>query len=309
MIVCIGAFDGYHRGHFSLFRQAREMAARSHTEWKVVTFSPHPRYVLGGLKARLFTREDTAFLRRNFGIPEPLEIPFTREFASTEPWQFLDELRTHLHVTGIVVGREFRFGRARSGDSEFLTRYCARHGLELALMPQMVTDDGVVICSTRVRDMVQAGNMEQAAELLGYPWFLFSQVVCGERRGRAMGYPTANMIPDEKKLTPGEGVYAGALWHGGCWWPAAVSVGRNPTFLVQGNLRIETHAIGFQGNLYGCRPLLVFLKQLRLMARFGGQTELAKQLAIDCERTQRIFGASRALLDVFVSLPECSAPV
>ena len=106
MIVCIGAFDGYHRGHFSLFRQAREMAARAHTEWKIVTFSPHPRYVLGGLKARLFTLEDAAFLRRNFDIPEPLEIPFTREFASTEPRLFLDELRARLGVTGIVVGRE-----------------------------------------------------------------------------------------------------------------------------------------------------------------------------------------------------------
>lgn len=303
MIVCIGAFDGYHRGHFSLFRQAREMAARAHTEWKIVTFSPHPRYVLGGLKARLFTLEDAAFLRRNFDIPEPLEIPFTREFASTEPRLFLDELRARLGVTGIVVGREFRFGRDRSGDGEFLARYCAERGLELALMPQLVMDDGIVVSSTRVRDMVQAGNVDQAAELLGYPWFLFSEVVGGERRGRAMGYPTANMLPDEKKLTPGEGVYAGAMWHGGRWWPAAISVGRNPTFLVQGSLRIEAHVIGFHGDLYGRRPLLAFLKRLRLMTRFSGRMSLMKQLALDCEETRRVFDASRPLLKVFHCLP------
>ena len=118
-----------------------------------------------------------------------------------------------------------------------------------------------------------------------------------------MGYPTANMLPDEKKLTPGEGVYAGAMWHGGRWWPAAISVGRNPTFLVQGSLRIEAHVIGFHGDLYGRRPLLAFLKRLRLMTRFSGRMSLMKQLALDCEETRRVFDASRPLLKVFHRLP------
>ncbi len=304
MIVCLGAFDGYHRGHFSLFEKARALAEKRREEWKIVTFSPHPRFVLGGLKARLFTPDEKALLRACFDLPEPVRIPFTKEFAATEPSSFLDELRARLGVTGIVVGREFRFGRARSGDGAFLTEYCRKNGLELALMPQLLSPDGAVICSTRARDMVQAGSVEQAAELLGYPYFIVSEVVHGEHRGSALGYPTANMRPDEKKLIPGEGVYAGAMRHAGRWYPAAVSVGRNPTFLVEGSLRVEAHVIGYSGELYGARPMLALLRRLRPMARYSGGEALTRQLAVDCASTREIFAAAAKQLEIFKKLPE-----
>ncbi len=300
MIVCLGAFDGYHRGHFSLFEKACDLADKNREEWKIVTFSPHPRFVLGGLKARLFSGREKEILRANFRLPEPIKIPFTREFANTDPKSFLDELCARYQVTGIVVGVEFRFGRGRSGDGEFLSAYSREHGIELALMPQIISSDGEVICSTRVRDLVETCHVDEAAELLGYPYFIVSEIVRGESRGRTMGYPTANMVLDEKKLLPGEGVYACALLHAGRWYPAAVSVGRNPTFHPQGTLRVESHIIGFDGGeIYGASPMLAFLRQLRPMLRFDDAESLAQQLAVDCERTREIFDCSDDLLKVF----------
>lgn len=288
MIICLGAFDGYHRGHLSLFDRARTLAEELHTPWCIVTFSPHPRFVLGGLKARLFSEEEKALLRRCLRLPEPLEIPFTREFSQTDPAQFLHELRSKYAIEGIVVGETFRFGRKRSGDRIFLTQYCREHGIALELLPQMFMPDGTVISSTNARSMVQAGMVERVSSLLGYPYFIAAKVRHGEGRGHALGYPTANIPPDGKKLIPAEGVYAGAMYCG-AWYPAALSVGRNPTFLVRGNLRVEAHAIGFDGDLYG-RPILVaFLKKLRPMTRFSGKEELKRQLALDCRQTVRVF--------------------
>jgi riboflavin kinase/FMN adenylyltransferase len=303
VIICLGAFDGYHRGHFSLFENARNLAEKLHTDWRIVTFTPHPRFVLGGLTARLFTESEKALLRQCFGLPEPFEIQFTREFADTEPDDFLNDLAQKFPLEGIVVGQQFRFGRKRSGDSAFLTDYCKQHHIRLQLVPQQMMPDGTMISSTRVRDMVQAGSVEHAAELLGYPYFITAPVRHGEQRGRSMGYPTANFIPDGRKLIPGEGVYAGALYHEGVWHPAAVSVGRNPTFLVEGSLRIEAHVIDFCGNLYGCTPMLVFLKRLRLMNRYSGTSELVKQLALDCGQSRRVFNGRPDVPMIFKRLP------
>lgn len=305
MIVCIGAFDGYHRGHFCLFNTARELARAQKSAWTVVTFAPHPRFVLGnGLKARLFSEEEKERIRQVFSIPDPLEIPFTPQLASTEPGVFLDALDQRLGISGIVVGQAFHFGKNRSGDSDFLLRYCSSHGWQLRLVPQQIMQDGSTISSSRIRELIQGGDVTRANTLLGYPFFIISQVVTGEQRGRDLGYPTANILPGDMKLIPMEGVYAGAAWQGGRWWPAAVSVGRNPTFNVNGNLRIESHLIGFQGNLYGERLTLAFLDKLRPITRYSGRDELIEQLRVDCSRTEEIFQHSVEHLMPFYQLPQ-----
>lgn len=303
MIVCLGAFDGYHRGHLALFRAASELARAQKTAWKVVTFTPHPRLVLGGLTARLFTERETEVLRSSLEIPDPIEIPFTREFAATEPEDFLNRLKRAHDITGLVVGEAFRFGKNRRGDANFLREYCRTFGIELRLIPQQTLHEGIVISSTRVRDMIQAGIVEQATRMLSYPWFIISEVVHGTELGRSMGYPTVNMLPSAKKLIPAEGVYAGALYHHGSWYPAAISVGRNPTFLVEGDLRIEGHIIGWHGDLYGTTPLLAFFHRLRLMTRYSGKEQLTRQLAVDCAQTQTIFGETSPIRARLAHLP------
>ena len=298
MIVCIGAFDGYHRGHFALFDRARSLSRELNTDWTLVTFEPHPRFVLGGLKARLFSQEEKSFLRGCLGVPEPIEIPFTRVFADTEPQIFLDELRKRVPLDGIVVGSDFRFGRGRTGDGAFLRRYGAKFGLKVELVPQL-EEGGSPVSSTRVRSCIEKGDLEQASCLLGYPFFIRSRVVHGQQRGRTFGFPTANLNPGEYKLIPAEGVYAGSAWADGQWYAAAVSVGRNPTFGDGLDLRLEVHVLEFSGGLYGHKLLLALFRRLRPMERFANSDALAKQLQADCAQAQECFTISSPLLEIF----------
>ncbi|MDY3868989.1 MAG: riboflavin biosynthesis protein RibF [Pyramidobacter sp.] len=307
MIVCIGSFDGYHRGHFTLFCAARDLARAKGTEWEIVTFSPHPRFVLGkGLNARLFSEDEKKWLRNVFSIPQPIEIAFTHELASMEPGVFLDELGKRLGVTGIVVGKDFRFGRNRLGDSSFLVQYCSSRGWSLRLMPH-ISDDGDGVSSSRIRELVRGGDVEEAHKLLGYPYFILSEIVGGEQRGRTLGFPTANIVPSETKIIPMEGAYAGAALHAGHWYPAAVSVGRNPTFNVNGGLRIESHLIGFSGNLYGSQLTVAFLEKLRPLVRYGGKDELIAQLSCDCKNTESIFQRYSEELNALISCHKSSS--
>lgn len=298
MIVCIGAFDGYHRGHFRLFGQADTLARSLGTDWRPVTFEPHPRFLLGQLSARLFSRAEKFFLRKNFAIPEPVEIPFTREFADIGPEAFLEGLRERFPVKGIVVGTDFCFGRNRSGDGSFLRGYCPRHGLELRLVPQL-TDGGMPVSSSRVRSHVERGEPEAACALLGYPYFVCSRVIHGRQCGRTLGFPTANIGADGTKLLPREGVYACAAWHEGRWYPAAVSVGRNPTFLENVGVSVEAYLSGFSGDLYG-RPLfLTFFAFLRQIERFPDRENLIAQMERDVRVCRDVFAARKDELSVF----------
>ena len=302
MIVCIGAFDGYHIGHLSLFEKAREMSIAKNTDWRIITFHPHPRSVLGGTHNLLFTGDDKALLRSLLNIPEPIRIPFSLEFAATAPSEFLAQVREKMNVEGIVVGENFRFGKNRTGDGEFLREYCSRTGIDLALMPSKITPDGETISSTRIREMVRTGCVDHAAALLSYTYFIRSEVEHGQKRGHSLGYPTANIAPGVKKLIPAEGVYAAAMFVEGTVYPAAVSVGTNPTFGELETPRIEAHAIGFSGDLYSQRPVVAFLKYIRPMKKFGGESELSAQLKCDCEQTVEIYGRSGKQLEAFSSL-------
>ena len=299
MIICIGAFDGYHRGHLSLFEKAREMSRARNTDWRIMTFHPHPRSVLGKTHSLLFTGEEKALLRTLLDMPEPIRIPFTLEFAGTEPAEFLAQVRSRMEIEGIVVGENFRFGKDRSGDGEFLKKYCSEAGIELALMPRKITSDGKTISSTRLREMVRSGDVADVPPLLSYPYFIQSEVVHGSERGRSIGYPTANIVTSLKKLIPCESVYAGAAVIDGQTYAAAISVGRNPTFGELDSARIEAHILDYSGNLYEKRPVVVFLEKLRPMEKFSGPESLAAQLKADCARTRKIYAVKEGLLDTF----------
>lgn len=300
MIICIGAFDGYHIGHQSLFKKAEEMSLAKGGEWRILTFHPHPRSVVGTTRSLLFLGEDKRALRKLFGIPQPIQVSFTLETANTEPYDFLEEVRAQLDIDGIVVGKNFRFGRKRSGDEAFLRNYCSTTGIELVVMPSKITPDGLTISSTRAREMVRNGDVAQAINLLSYPYFIKSEVIHGKGRGHKLGYPTANVITDEMKLVPHEGVYAGAMIIEGTPYPAAISVGKNPTF--NDNLespKIEAHAIGYSGKLYTEHPIVAFLNYMRPMIKFDSEYDLAKQLKVDCACAREIYDTN---MDIVMSL-------
>ncbi len=299
MIFCIGAFDGYHRGHRRLFLEAEKMSRKLQIPWTIATFTPHPRKILAGtLASTLFTDEEKALIRQKLCLPEPILIPFTPKLASQSPEEFLQDLDQRWKVDGIIVGSNFRFGQGKSGDGAKLVQICKRQRWELQLVPQLLSADSIPISSSRIRELLGAGFVEAAGELLGYPFFLVSQVLKGDQRGRTLGFPTANFIPGGAKTLPAEGVYAGAVSYRDEWIPAAISVGRNPTFLVDGGLRVEAHMINFQGDLYGRSLAVAFLRFLRPIVRFGGREDLVRQLHLDRESSLQAFNASQYMLSI-----------
>ncbi len=284
MILTLGAFDGFHRGHRKLLDAAEALAASRRLDWGVATFSCHPQSILGGKGFRyLFSSRERSLIASWLGIPELIEIPFTRTLADLAPERFLDYLEENVPIHGLVVGENFRFGRARTGGPGLLRKECGRRGWDLRILPSE-THKGSPISSTRVRERVSAGDVSAAWELMGYPFFALASVVSGDRRGRTLGFPTANLASRPDKILPERGVYAAwALTRDGSRI-AAANVGFNPTFEGIRSLRLEAHLLDYEGDLYSTDLILFFLSRVRGELRFEGAEPLKRQMGQDVRR-------------------------
>jgi riboflavin kinase / FMN adenylyltransferase len=279
--VAVGEFDGVHLGHREVMRGADT----------VLTFEPHPRAVVAPEKApKLITSLDTKIdLVSGLGVQELVVIPFDGAFASQSPQAFIDDvLVRQLGATRVSVGENFRFGHRAKGDVALLL---AQDAFETRVV-ELVQGDGEVISSSHIRELIAAGEMERAAACLGSPFQLRGTVAHGDKRGRALGFPTANLVPDPALVYPGHGVYAcraavelDGEWR---WWPAATNVGVRPTFVTGRGLLVEAFLLGFDGDLYGRELRLVFLSRLRGELRFDSVEELVEQMERDVEDTRRI---------------------
>jgi riboflavin kinase/FMN adenylyltransferase len=264
--VAIGTFDGVHRGH----RRVIEEALATGLRVRVLTFHPHPRVVLGNFVELISTLERRLELLAELGVAETTVLEFTLEVSQLEPEEFA---ATRLAGAGVVVaGEDFRFGRKRSGDLELL----ARLGHDVRPVPLL---QGV--SSTEVRRHLHAGEVREAARLLGRPPELDGVVVPGDQRGGTLGYPTANLSVDPSVLVPGYGIYAGsALDH-----RAAISIGTNPHYGGE-ERRIEPHLLDFEGDLYGRRLVVELWERLRDEQVFESEQELIDQISRDVEATR-----------------------
>ena len=275
--VAIGTFDGVHLGHREVIRGADT----------VLTFEPHP---LAVVRPEALPRLiDSPAIKRDIvaalGVEDLVVIPFDRELAALDAEDFVrDVLVERLGATHVSVGENFRFGRAARGDAALLDRHPA---FETRVVP-LVEVGGETVSSSRIRALVGAGEMGAAAEFLGRPFLLDGEVVTGERRGRELGMPTANIVPDEALVVPGHGVYA-ALAHDR---PAAVSVGVRPTFGTGRALLVEVHLIEWTGDLYGQGLRVAFLERLRGERRFDSVPELVAQMWEDVDHARQIASAS-----------------
>jgi len=269
--VAIGTFDGVHLGH-------REVIAGANT---VVTFEPHPTAVVRpGAAPRLLTSPARKTeLIASLGVQELVVITFDALFAARSAQQFVDDVLVGaLQATHVSIGENFRFGHAAQGDSELLL---AEQRFDTRVV-QLQEVDGEIVSSSHIRALVLGGAVEYAARLLGDPFTLTGEVVHGDERGRELGYPTANLIPDAAFVTPGHGVYAAlATTAGGAVLPAAVNVGVRPTFATGRGELIEAYLIDFDGDLYDSRLQLAFLKRLRGEKRFDSVQALTDQMALD----------------------------
>jgi riboflavin kinase / FMN adenylyltransferase len=275
--VAIGTFDGVHRGH-------REVISGNDT---VLTFEPHPMAVINPEAAPkvLTPFEIKRDLIEGLGVEELVVIPFDREFAALEAEEFVDDVLVGgLNAKRVSVGENFRFGKAAKGDPELLR---SRDEFETRVVP-LVEVAGETVSSSHIRGLVAAGEVARAAEFLGGPFLFEREVVHGDHRGRELGIPTANLVPADRTVVPGHGVYA-AWAHG---HPAAVNVGVRPTFDSGRGLLVEAHLIDFEGDLYGQMLRVAFLERMRGEKRFDSVDELVEQMGRDVERAREICSAT-----------------
>jgi riboflavin kinase / FMN adenylyltransferase len=276
--VAIGTFDGVHLGH-------REVIRGSST---ALTFEPHPLAILHPeATPKLLTpfaiKRD---LIAGLGVEELVVIPFDRDFASLSAEQFVaDVLVGRLGAERVSVGENFRFGKGAKGTPDFLRSH---QEFETRVVP-LVEVAGETVSSSHIRGLVAAGDVQRAAEFLGGPFLFEGEVVVGDRRGRELGVPTANLVPDDALVCPGHGVYA-AWAHG---YPAAVNVGVRPTFETGRGLLVEAHLIGFEGDLYGDVLRIAFVERMRGEKRFESADELVEQMHRDIVLAREICDTTR----------------
>lgn len=290
-VVTIGVFDGVHRGHQQIIGHAVKRAAERGLRSVVVTFDPHPSEVVrpGSHPTVLSEQERKAELIERLGVDVLCVLPFTPEFSRLSAEAFVhDVLVEHLHAALVVVGENFRFGHKAAGDVALLSRLGRTFGFAVEGAP-LVSDDDTVFSSTYIRACVAAGDVGAATAALGRPHRIDGVVVRGDRRGRLLGYPTANLLPRPHAAIPADGVYAAWLVRdkSADRLPAAVSIGTNPTFAGQ-QRRVEAHVLDFHEDLYGEQVSLDFIARLREMRTYDTVELLVAQIERDISQTRAV---------------------
>ena len=284
----MGNFDGVHLGHQAVLRRAVEEGERRGARVVATTFDPHPRAVLGpwGEPKLLTTLELRREALLRHGADEVRVIRFDEELSRMSPEEFVREVLVgEIGAEAVVVGENFRFGYRASGGVEELERLMRSFGGDAYAVA--VRGEAGEISSTRIRELIALGEVGEAAALLGRPYVLRGEVVVGDRRGRRIGFPTANVVADAAVVVPARGVYAGFVGVGKAVHPACTNVGVAPTFR-RGESRIEAYLIGFRGNLYGRVVDVSFVRRVRPEMRFSGLEELKEQIARDVDEARRI---------------------
>lgn len=288
MIYAIGAFDGFHLGHLELLKKAEALASENNEGWGIVTFSTHPQEFFRKSEFRyLFSDYEKSLLRKFYSIENVVALPFDTHISSMEPEAFI-QLLSEYDVTGIVVGENFRFGRDRKGTPELLRAVSERNGWKCETIKSLEKDSGIV-CSSRIRECVTEGNLDEAVSLLGFPFIVSGTVVKGKQRGRELGFPTANIENDPKKLYPEQGSYAGFTFIEERLYPVAFNSGLNPTFGDIKEVTSEAHIIGYDGDLYGQRLEVFLFSKNREEKKFENIDLLVNQLCVDINNIKEMF--------------------
>jgi riboflavin kinase / FMN adenylyltransferase len=298
-VVTIGEFDGVHRGHQRVVSIARQTAADLGLPVVVVTFDPHPDEVVrpGSHPALLCTARRRLQLLAGLGVDAVCVIPFTLEFSRLGPDEFVRTvLVDRLHAARVVVGADFRFGHKAAGDVPLLAELGEKYEFAVTGVP-LLTENGITISSTRIRSLLTDGSVAAAADLLGRPHRVEGVVVRGFERGRSLGFPTANLEPPPNTAIPADGIYAGwlasldAAGDETLRWPAAISVGTNPTFGGQ-DRTVEAHALDRDDlDLYGVHVAVDFVARLRATVKFDSVEALVQQMYIDVGDARRLLTA------------------
>ena len=280
----IGIFDGVHKGHQRIIERALALG----NPVVALTFNPHPASVVAPhrIPTELLPVQERIHQLLSHGVSSVAVIEFTHEFSMMSAESFIEEiLERELQATNVVIGSNFRFGHKAEGTPQFLADKAKFPVISLDLEAEL----GAPISSTRIREAITGGNIEVAKDLLTRPHQLMGPVVHGEKRGRTIGYPTANIAVSDQATIPSDGVYAGWLTVGSNRWPAAISIGTNPTFDGIRGRQIEAYALDQKDlDLYDHIAKVEFGWRLRDTIKFSGLDPLLVQMKIDCEKAREL---------------------
>ncbi len=281
-VVALGMFDGVHLGHRALIEQTVAEANRLGAKPVVFTFSNHPMEVLGGGVRLLSSIPERDDLLRALGAEEVASVAFTRELAALSAEQFVDLLLERWDVRALVVGYNYTCGVRGTSTPETLAEIGKTHGFSVLVVPPVLLE-GASVSSTRVREALEQGDVELAQRMLKRRYTLAGTVIENRRIGRRIGFPTANIAPEQNRVIPKDGVYATIACVNGADYRAVTNIGTNPT--VHGDhLTIETHMIDFDQDIYGERLTVAFRKYLRGELMFSSLDELKEQIRLDIAR-------------------------
>ncbi len=289
--VTIGKFDGVHAGHRGVITRLREAAAAEDLQSVVVTFDRHPLALLSPEKCpeALVGTEQKLDLLAETGVDASLVLNFDQSFALLSPEQFVSTVLVDaLNARLVLVGSDFRFGHKGAGDVALLAELGRRHGFTVEIVGDVMPRDGRRVSSTWIRELLADGRVADAAMLLGHAPAVRGMVVHGAKRGRELGYPTANLSPDSDGLIPADGVYAGWLKVGQARYPAAISVGNNPTFDGVAQKQVEAYVLDEEIDLYDQVVEVQFVERIRGMIAFTGIEPLIVQMGDDVERVRQL---------------------
>jgi riboflavin kinase/FMN adenylyltransferase len=298
-VLTLGVFDGLHLGHQLIIKTVVERARALKATPTVITFDPHPRAVLHPASAppllQTFDQKIEAF--GVLGIEQTIVIRFTREFAQVRAEDFLrDVVQDRLHALEVYLGRGFAFGRNREGNIELLKEVSTRLGFRAEEVPE-VRLRGRRISSSRIRELLAEGRVNLARRMLGRPYGVEGRVVRGQERGHTLGFPTANLRP-QNRVIPRSGVYVTATLIEGAWRRSVTNIGTRPTFETGSEPSVETYVMDWSGDLYGDVVRVRFLHRLRDERKFESVDALKRQIAYDVGRAVRYFerrGVRRSL--------------
>jgi riboflavin kinase/FMN adenylyltransferase len=296
-VLTVGTFDGVHMGHRAVIKQLQAVAARHNASTTLLSFHPHPRVVLDpehhGLKL-LNTLSERQALLESTGLDHLVLHPFTTELSQLTPWEYAKTLLGDcIKPVAVVIGDDHRFGRHRSGNFSTLQTLGEALGFEVLALEAQTVDD-IRVSSTKVREALKHGNVEEANLWLGSRYPTTGRVVHGEALGRTLGYPTANLdVEDPLKLLPARGVYA--VWcqlPDGAWHPAMANVGLRPTVSISDTPTLEVHVIGQEGDWYGQQLNLRWVAWMRGEVEFASTEELKLALDTDLSRATQLLLAN-----------------
>jgi len=294
-VLTIGNFDGVHLGHQALFQRVKQRAQSLDGESVVMTFHPHPVEVLSPGNGPLFITEHARKLELIEGctIDTTIVIPFSHEFAAMSAREFVEGILVNkVGVKALVVGYDYRFGKGREGDIEFLRKLGDEHGFEVEAVSGIKMNE-TVVSSTAIRQFIQEGQLREANALLGRPYEISGTVVKGrDRGGRVLGFPTANICLS-RQAPPKLGVYVVRVEVNGKIYGGAANLGYNPTF-GDTDLSVEVHILDFNEDIYGKPVTIHFLERLRDEKRFSGPVELTEQIRKDVQKARFILAAKQS---------------